>query len=253
MISNRVWCSKYIIVLILAIGALYFLKTNSMQLPAPTGKYKAGITTYHLIDTKRKEESSPNRKDLRELMVYVWYPVDEHAKGKLYPYLRDVLPYVKKDLSMGYDIGEKKLNELDKMETHSIYNAQVSKAQAKYPVIFFLPGGWQIVRSYTTLLEDLASHGYIVVGIDNTYENLVTIFSNGKVIDADTVRKKYTDKELAEERKKRSEKEPDLEVRDARFVLDELERLNAYDPQGILTAKCDMNHVGICGHSYGWL
>ena len=42
-----------------------------------------------------------------------------------------------------------------------------------------------------------------------------------------------------------------IRVSDTRFVLSELERLNQEDPDGLLTGRLDLSHVGILGYSFG--
>ena len=38
------------------------------------------------------------------------------------------------------------------------------------------------ILNYSTLAEDLASHGYVVVGFDAPYRTFVVAFSDGRVI-----------------------------------------------------------------------
>jgi predicted dienelactone hydrolase len=40
-------------------------------------------------------------------------------------------------------------------------------------------------------------------------------------------------------------------VADMRFVVDRLDRLNAFDPTGRFTGRLDLSHVGAFGHSWG--
>src|SRR5205085_2374192 len=55
---------------------------------------------------------------------------------------------------------------------------------ARYPVLIFEPGLGNISTQYTTLLEDLGSHGYIIFAITPTYSSDVVVFPDGRVADA---------------------------------------------------------------------
>ncbi|GHO69804.1 hypothetical protein KSC_086960 [Ktedonobacter sp. SOSP1-52] len=56
--------------------------------------------------------------------------------------------------------------------------------QARYPVLIFSPGMGLLPTDYTTLIEDLVSHGYIVVGIAPTYSASAVAFADGRVVQA---------------------------------------------------------------------
>ena len=51
-----------------------------------------------------------------------------------------------------------------------------------YPVVIMRAGASAPVMNYSTLAEDLASHGYIVVGFDAPYRTSVVIFPDRRVI-----------------------------------------------------------------------
>jgi hypothetical protein len=44
------------------------------------------------------------------------------------------------------------------------------------------PGLAALATGYTSLAEDLASHGYIVVGFDAPYRSWIVVLPDGKVI-----------------------------------------------------------------------
>jgi predicted dienelactone hydrolase len=75
------------------------------------------------------------------------------------------------------------------------------------------PGFTNSRSTLTALAEDLASHGYVVAGIDHTYESHATAFPDGRVTTC-----------LAREAPRRDRKEEVVASRaaDVCFVLDEL-------------------------------
>jgi pimeloyl-ACP methyl ester carboxylesterase len=67
-----------------------------------------------------------------------------------------------------------------KVRCHSLRNA--AKRPGAYPVVVFRGGASAPVVNYTTLLEDLASHGYVVVGFDAPGRTGVVVFPDGRVV-----------------------------------------------------------------------
>ena len=52
---------------------------------------------------------------------------------------------------------------------------------AACPLVVLSPGFTSPRSTLTALAEDLASHGYVVAGIDHTYESHATAFPDGRV------------------------------------------------------------------------
>ena len=57
------------------------------------------------------------------------------------------------------------------------------RERPSYPVLFFSPSGFPPLM-WAAIAEELASHGYVVVGVNHTYETLVTVFTDGRVVQA---------------------------------------------------------------------
>ena len=139
-----------------------------------------------------------------------------------------------------------------KVHGHSIRDAEVSAQPRSYPVVIMRAGASGGVVGYSTLAEDLASHGYVVVGFDAPYRTGLVVFPDGRVMR----RTPENNPELC------AEKEQALQAgcmnklltawtADIAFVLDRLERLNSSDVSGKFTGRLDMTRVGVFGHSFG--
>jgi dienelactone hydrolase len=91
--------------------------------------------------------------------------------------------------------------------------------------------------TYSALLQEIASHGYIVVGINRTYNALVSVFTDGRVIPANVTATTQLNGEVS------------TWVDDTSFVVNQLELLNSGDDR--FSGRLDLSRLGIFGHSYG--
>ena len=69
----------------------------------------------------------------------------------------------------------------DTVLVHSITDAPVAGTQSKYPVILFAAGWGVLPLEYSSVIEELVSHGYIVAGVVFTYYAPYVVFSDGDV------------------------------------------------------------------------
>jgi dienelactone hydrolase len=222
---------------------------RSTPLPAPTGPYKVGRTTYIWRDETRVNPYATVALTKQDLAVWIWYPAAPTSSARKSEYLPD---YWIRALEHheGFILGRLLSRDLTSVETHSRSDADVSSEQAMYPVVILRAGGGALSSDYTTLAEDLASHGYIVVSFDAPYRTVITAFPDGRVAtraageDFDRMPSSSTAQHLATQLM-------NVWIADLKFVLDRLQQLNANDPTGRFKGKFDMQKVGIAGHSLG--
>lgn len=147
-----------------------------LQLPQPDGPHPVGTTTAEFVDTAREEFYSTVEGDPRRVMLRVWYPASSVEGAQPVKYFEHPL------IRSRAVIGELPLpwflfTHLGLVETHSFDQAPV--AAGKFPLVLYSPGlgiGWS--SSNTPLAEMLASHGYIVIGIDHTHLGSAAIFDD---------------------------------------------------------------------------
>src|SRR4029077_16298016 len=115
----------------------------------------------------------------RELLVWIWYPSDAAQSVAVNDYLPAQMRPAAAPAS-----GLLKLltRDLSKVHAHSIANADMSPRQQSYPVVIMRAGASSEVWNYSALAEDLASHGYFVVGFDAPYRTFVVTFPDGRVM-----------------------------------------------------------------------
>jgi len=204
-------------------------------LPAPTGPYRVGRASFHRIDSSRPEAITEDPADRREVLFQIWYPA-EPTGGTAAPYL-DQLP---DDEVFHYAfVG---IDRLRMTYSHALTGVKVARAKKIYPVIFFSHGLGRVAAHYTTLLENLASHGYIVVGVDSPYYSSALKMPDGRIIQNRSERYQRTGAREAE---------AVVQAQDLVFVLNELERINKTDGGTGLAGRFDLQHVGVFGHSRG--
>lgn len=212
-----------------------------LTLPKPTGPQQVGTVSLHLIDRSRPDPWVPS-ESARELMVQVWYPA-RNIRG----YSREpwISPASEKILNPP---GSGVLLPL----THGYAGAPVEPG--RHPVVLYSPGlgGWR--AGNTAVVEQLASHGYVVVTIDHTHDSQVVEFPGGRVAEAalpepidEADGERIIAKALA------------VRVADTRFTLDRLGALKRGHnpdaehrslPQG-LAGALDLSRVGMLGMSLG--
>ena len=221
---------------------------RSTQLPTPTGSYRVGRTTCVWADDSRLNPYAPVSGTKQELAVWIWYPAAPTPSTKTSDYLP---PYWSRALVQheGYVLSKLLSRDLTRAETHSWSDADVSPQQGMYPVVILRAGGGALSSDYTSLAEDLASHGYVVVSFDAPYRTVITAFPDGRVATrttgGDFENMPYSAAEHL------ATQVMNVWVADVKFVLDRLQQLNADDPTGRFRGKLDMQKVGIVGHSLG--
>ena len=156
-----------------AVGA----QAPPFQLPAPTGPYPLGTTRWVVTDSSRPEPAAPGRS--RQVEVLAWYPSAARDVGTLAPYLRDSLAEVQSFASLIRQPGA--FDGLASVATHARVDAPLAK-DPRFPTLVFSHGFTAIPSSYTALIEDLASHGFIVLSVVHPYEATAATLADGSVV-----------------------------------------------------------------------
>ncbi|TYA10077.1 carboxylic ester hydrolase [Paenibacillus faecis] len=207
----------------------------------PQGPYSVGTTLYHFIDNERPDEYSADPTDHRELMVQLWYPSDQAPMQETVPYIRDVSA-ITQGLEHALSFPAWTLSHLGLVKTHAYSNIGLSSAEQQYPILIFSHGMTGFRGQNTFQVEELASYGYIVVGIDHPYDAAATVYPDGREI---LIRMPNPSGFEA------LDEHMHLWTEDVSFVLDQLEQLNKQDEQNLFTGRLDLDRIGMFGHSYG--
>ncbi|TLF82478.1 alpha/beta hydrolase family protein [Nocardia cyriacigeorgica] len=208
-------------------------------LPEPTGPHVVGSTIFRWVDADRPETATPAAEDRRNVVVQAWYPA-QWAGGRQYLYLDgyDRLPdrvtLIPAQIMRGYHL----------IDSHAYADAPISTARERWPVVLFSPGYGAPRAFYTSLVVDLASRGFVVLAVDHPYESAVTELADG------TIATNNQDVPAEEPESNRyMSTQLDLRTADLRFVVDQLTRPDAMDPE--FAAHLDTEHIAAIGHSFG--
>jgi dienelactone hydrolase len=233
------------------LGSLWLEHRSETVLPTPTGSFAVGRTIADWTDDANLDKLAPVSGTKRELLVWIWYPSAAGQSAVIDDYLPAPLR-AEVERASGTLISKFLTRDLSKVHAHSMRNSDVSPQQRSYPVVIVRAGASAEVWNYSTLAEDLASHGYVVVGFDAPYRTSVVVFPDGRVMRRIPENNPEVCLERADhERERCADRLLTAWTADVAFVLDRLEQLNASDASGKFTGRLDMTRVGIFGHSFG--
>lgn len=231
----------------LLLGLLWLEHNSPVTLPAPSGPLRVGRTTFVWQDSSFTDPLAPTGTH-RELFVWVWYPAATAPSAAPADYLPAAWRRAMAS-SSGILISKFLTRDLSHVHAHSFDSPEVSAALPAYPVVLFRPGLSALTADYTTLAEDLASHGYVVVGFDAPYRTFVVVLPDGRVVRRSPANNPET--LPADQQPALATKLVTAWVADARFVVDRLQALNSSSSANRFAGRLDLSTLGFFGHSLG--
>jgi predicted dienelactone hydrolase len=268
-------------ILVMGAAAPLSAPAPAFRLPPPTGRFGVGTTSWYVIDSTRTETFAASRTP-RMVEVVAWYPIA--ATGNAHrahaPYLRE--SYAESQTFSTLVRRSGLFDSVAVVETHSYLDQPVAADSASYPVLLFSHGFTAPASAYTSLLEDLATHGYVVLSVVHPYESVATRLQYGHVVTMldsggaprrgllDTFNEwAQEDSSMARVIRATSDDEKlrimrgylgglantrgvvDRWVRDTKAVLDKPPALPPTSIGAELARRMDLSRVGIFGHSMG--
>ena len=210
----RLWIRRIVLSLLGAstasVLALWLEHRVPTELPAPTGTFALGRTTYTWDD----------------ISAWVWYPaaIAAPADDYLPPAIRTnweherpaVINFLTRDLSS--------------VRGHSAHDVAMSNAAPSYPLVILRAGGSGSALNFSSLAEDLASHGYVVVGLGIATSANPELCA-GRADDADCATKIMAPL-----------------ISGIGRAIDHLQQLTESDAR--FKSRIDLTRVGVFGHSF---
>lgn len=200
---------------------------SDVILPSPTGPYAVGTKAIEMKDSSRKMLRDSSQ---RRWMIQAFYPSALHD--------HQTFPYMPETLKEGVVDGIKVL-------THSKWKAELLKRKT-FPVIIFIPGFGEERQKYTLLCEELASHGYVILSLDQPYvSNFVRFLDGSKiVVKFQDAWKSSRDRDY---RYRYYDEAMDVAMADIKYLLDHFASFNQIYFENQLNPK----NVVLMGHSFG--
>jgi hypothetical protein len=239
--SPQPW--KVILFISLFLTLLLTLSVYSqLELPAPGGSFAVGQMLFKWVDTSRAEDLTEDPNDFREVVALVWYPA-EAGSGVQADYFPN-LSTVSDALIQSGEVKAWQVLGLRFVRSESRWNANPIKSEEQFPVVVLSPGNGTNVEFYSSLAGEIASHGYVVVGLNPPYDVPAVQLARGDIAPYDK------DQWLLDPEAHQTYIAERIKVRtaDVLFALEQLDDLSANGPfAGIM----NLDSVAVAGHSLG--
>ena len=185
-----------------------------------------------------------NLDDTRQIMVQFWYPAEKVKKAKRTPYVDNINTRIEAiGIAGGFPGFLVKHIKLTK--TNSYIDLEADSGPAPFPIIIFSHGITSMRYLHTSFAEKLANHGYVVIGLDHSYDANITIFPDGSIADYRSDITGHPDSVIIRK------KQINTRASDIRFIIDQLERIQSGEIKHVLNGYLDANRIGVAGHSFG--
>ena len=154
-------------------------------LPKPSGEHAVGVRTFEIADASRSGLFNAPPGSPRRLLARVWYPAGDVSGHTQRPYFTQ-----RESETTARTIGEmlgfpQFLAYQKHVRTNSYEDGPLMQDARNLPVIFYSHGYTSFLGQNTVLMEELASHGYVVFSLQHTSDSAATLFLNGDVIPFD--------------------------------------------------------------------
>lgn len=243
------WAASGLVGLSLLLGIVSILAATLLPVPKPyaiTGSYQVGTTTAHLTDFSRQEIYGDDPTAPREIMVQVWYPAEPTRDSVRSPWMADIKSAAPAIASY-IGLPSFALDHLVYVKANAFIDAP--PVDGNFPVLIFSHGWAGFKEQNIFQVEELASHGFVVFGINHPYGAILTVFPDGREVplspDALPSGVSLEEYDIASNKLVRQW------AGDIGFLLDELETLEPDAALGLVADQIDVGKVGVFGHSTG--
>jgi dienelactone hydrolase len=205
-----------------------------IEVPPLNGRFDVGTKAVEMVDRSRRD--TPGSPGARRLMVQVTYPRSDRGRCDPSRYIpRGVMPILAAAVGLDRPI---------EIATGACRGGPV--ARGAHPLLVFSHAFTADRFVYASLVNDLASRGYVVVAPDHPPDAFAIQYPGGEVVEGEYGRPLTPTEITAEEIAELNE----LRADDVRFLLDRTLELGRADG-GFLAGHVDRRRVGILGHSLG--
>lgn len=218
---------------------VHFGDHREVVLPKPTGPYSVGRTLFDWKDPKRDDPYSSAIGKHRELMVWLWYPATVAPQSKPAGYIPS---------AWASELPWRPVTIPSRIRVHAVEDAPIADGQQAYPVLVFSTGFGNLPSDYTSLIEDIVSHGYVVLGITSTYSAPVVRFPDGRL--AHYLAAASFPRGPSQAIRSAGNRMVKVWAADVRFAVDRLTQMNS-DMKSRFHGRLDLSRLGLFGQSFG--
>jgi len=225
---------RRLLLCLLLLGTESFAAT--FQLPSPEGPFGLGFWESSL-KTDRVDDLADQPNSKRELLLQVWYPAEKSGIPRSYA-ASEVINALALQFGLPKDFGDSVVTHASPMErAHT----------GAFPLVVFSHGlSWPGIL-YQSLVEDIASRGYVVVVVTHPHGASITRFPDGRIVDMSRWPKlkdpKQEDALLA--------RQAANWAADLKDVITLCYKWNTPDTSNPVAGHLDLAHVVVMGHSLG--
>jgi predicted dienelactone hydrolase len=232
--------------LLLAVSTALPVLLPVPSLPAPGGPYQVGTRSYELTDPTRQEIYS-GKEEARRFQIQVWYPAQVSPADARAPWMSraDIFaPAIATYIHMPSFF----LDHLALVRMPAYQESEFAPTHEPFPLIFFSHGWNGFNAQNTSQAIELASHGYVVVGVQHTYGAVMTVFDDETIArnNPSALPRGAPDDEY----EVAAQKLVDQWAGDLAFALDFME-MQASEASSPFYEALDLSRVGAYGHSTG--
>ncbi|MEU0556708.1 hypothetical protein [Dactylosporangium sp. NPDC006015] len=245
---------RYVLVSLLAItgvgvgyvGYAAVRHARPVTLPAPDGAYPVGRAMFDWTDESRTDPLAPQPDIHRTLAVWLWYPAAPPAGARPAAYAPGA--WARLHLGGLPGLGE---TRFDRIRGHAVQDSPV--AAGRFPVVVLAPGLGFAAPQYSSLAEELASHGFLVAGVTPTYSANLTVL-DGRPVTATAAGNPdaFNAEDLhAGPAQAAGDQLVAVWAADARFAAARTAALGTLDAGGPFAGHVDTARTAYIGHSFG--
>lgn len=264
--------------LVLAVIALPPLLLPVFTLPAPSGPFPVGTRFDYFAAADRPASLLSDHIKPGDISVQIWYPAESALREKPMRYWQNAAGQSRIIAKFWDGLPPFIFSHFSLVKTHSIPEAPLAEKVLVFPVLIFNHGSIGLPSLHTALMEDLASHGYIVFSIGHADYIPFFILPDGRLHAFDPgseeIRFKMRENEDLEVRKifsrlTRSREPGEQKALFGQFLgknprnqeslrrwageislaVDHLERMNSGG--GPFSGRMNLNQLGVFGVSFG--
>ncbi len=237
--------------LVLVLGSTLPLRAaGHVSLPPPAGPLPVGRIELLWSDPSRLEDVGPTAGKPREVLTYVYYPaIPRGNKAKYFPGLKDLEGANEARLLRRQFGTQWHAVASGTLLSNAYDGAPLSVENRKFPVLIFSPGEVAPVLSYQAQLQEFASRGYVVFGLEHGTDSALLIRPDHTLLPY--VSRRAPDQGPPTVDGLKANRDSVIRrTADIRFAIDQIERV-AKSGNSIFQDRLDLARIGAFGHSMG--